>query len=565
MNKKINRKINSWFNLGAALIIIVLLNFIGGFIFHRFDLTAEKRYSLNPATKKLLKNLDDVVYFKIYLEGDFPSGYKRLRDEFKLMLDQFRAYAGDNIQYTFINPNQSPDPAQQKDFYTQLIKQGLPPNTINVRTEDGEKQQVIFPGALVSFREKTLPLIALKSQIGISPEEMLNNSIQNLEYEIAYTIRKLQTDFRTKIAFIEGHGELGEVYVQDFTQSLREYYKIERVRLNEQLSSLHGFQGAIIAKPDSVFSEKDKFILDQFVMRGGKMMWLIDPDFVSMDSLQKDNETLAIPLDLNLDDQLFRYGARINKALVLDIQSLPIPIITGYVGNQPKQQLFPWYYFPLAFPKSEHPIVKNLNAVKFEFTGSIDTVSAKGVKKTVLLSSSQYSRMQNTPARIDLRMVRKKPDPKDFNRPYRPLAVLLEGEFESIFKNRISPQLAEAPEMNFREKSLPTKMIVVADGDVIRNNIQKSSGKVFPLGYDRYTNQQFGNKNFLLNCINYLFDEEGLLSLRTREIKLRLLDSTMIDQQKNKWQIINIAAPLVLVILLGIGWSLMRKRKYAHN
>lgn len=560
-NKK---KFNSWFNLLAGFVVIVLLNIIGNFVFYRFDLTAEKRYSLSEPTRKMLKELKDDVYFQIYLEGEFPGGYKRLRDEFKLMLDQFRAYAGDRIQYSFINPTADPDPAKQRELFTQLIKQGLEPSTLNIRTDDGEKQQIVIPGAMVTMGEKSLPLSILKSQVGVAPDEMLNNSIQNLEYEIAFTIKKLQTSVKKRIAFVEGHGELGEIYVGDLAQSLSDYYTLERVRLNENLASLTGFSAAIIIKPDSAFSEKDKFILDQFVMRGGKILWMIDPVFASMDSLTKHTVTMGFPLPLNLDDQLFRYGVRINSNLLQDVQSAAIPVITGYVGNQPKQQLYPWYYFPLFFPESKHPIVKNLNAVKSEFVSGMDTVGNPSIRKTVLLSTSRYSKTQNAPATIDLRMVRKKPVPEEFNKSYIPTAILLEGKFTSVFKNRLPPEIENAAEIRYKSESDENSMIVIADGDIARNQVQKSTGKVFPLGYDRYTNQTYGNKNFLLNCVNYLLDGDQLLTLRNREIRLRLLDRTRLEGERVYWQTLNTVVPLAMVLLYGIAAFWIRKRKFAR-
>jgi ABC-2 type transport system permease protein len=560
-NKK---RFNSWFNLFIGFIVIVLANILGNYVFHRFDLTEEKRYSLSDPTRKMLKEMKNDVYFQIYLEGDFPGGYKRLRDEFKLMLDQFRAYAGDKIQYTFINPTADPDPVKQRELFTQLIKQGLEPTTLNIKTDDGEKQQIVIPGAMVTMGEKSLPLSILKSQLGVNPDEMLNNSIQNLEYEIAFTIKKLQTSLKKRIAFVEGHGELGEVYVGDLAKSLSDYYTLERVRLNENLAALTGFSAAVIIKPDSAFSEKDKFILDQFVMRGGKILWMIDPVFASMDSLTKHTVTMGFPLPLNLDDQLFRYGVRINSNLLQDVQSAAIPVITGYVGNQPKQQLYPWYYFPLFFPDSKHPIVKNLNAVKSEFVSGMDTVGNPSIRKTVLLRSSRYSKTQNAPATIDLRMVRKKPNPEEFNKSFLPTAILLEGKFTSVFKNRLPPEIENASEIRYKSESEENSMIVIADGDIARNQIQKSTGKVFPLGYDRYTNQTYGNKNFLLNCMNYLLDGDELLTLRNREIRLRLLDRTRLEEERTYWQTINTAVPLGMIVLYGFVAFWLRTRKFGR-
>lgn len=561
---KSKNKINSFVQLFTGIAIVVLLNIIGNYVFHRFDLTAEKRYTLSPATKKLLKELDDVVYFKIYLEGNFPSGFKKLRNETKEMLDEFRAYAGDNIQYTFINPSQYDDVRKNSEVYEQLYKAGILPTSIQVKTENGEQNQIIFPGALVSYHDKTLPLQLLTTQIATGEEETLNASIENLEYELASTLLKLTTKTKDKIAIITGQGELSEKKMEDITQALSEYYTVERVSLSGRLFALRGYKAAIIAKPDSAFNEKDKFIIDQFVMKGGRMLWLIDPVFASMDSLTSNNVTMGIANELNLEDILFKYGVRINTNLVLDVQSAPIPVIAGYQGNKPQYKFYPWVYFPIAFPYGNHPIVKNLNAVRFEFASSIDTIKTHGIKKTVLLAGSQYSRTINTPARIDLGILKKEPNPKEFNRSNIPLAILLEGKFESVFKNRLTPELAQSDSFAFKTEGVPTAMIIVSDGDVIRNQVQGNTGKVYPLGYDRYTQQQFGNKNFIMNCMNYLLDDSGLIEVRTRDIQIRLLDKTLIKENKLKWQLINILSPVFIIILYGFIAGLMRKRKFAR-
>ena len=562
---KNKNKFNSFLQLFSAIIIVVLINVIGSYVFHRFDLTAEKRYSLSAATKKLLKELDDVVYFKVYLEGEFPAGFKRLRSETKEMLDEFRAYAGDNIQYTFINPSQNEDVNKNTEVYEQLYKAGLLPTSLQVKTENGEQNQIIFPGALVTYHEKTFPLQLLKAQVALGEEEVLNGSIENLEFEFASTILKLTTKVKDKIAIVEGHGELNAKNLEDITKALEEYYVVERVRLNNQLFSLWGFKAAIIAKPDSSFDEKDKYILDQFVMKGGRTLWLIDPVMASMDSLTKNNVTLGLANPINLEDIIFKYGVRMNTNLVLDVQSAPIPVLAGYQGNQPQYKYYPWVYFPVAFPFCDHPIVKNLNAVKFEFASGIDTLNNREIKKTILLASSQYSRSVNTPARIDLSILKKNPNPKEYYRKNIPLAVLLEGEFESVFKNRIAPAVSTSEEMAFKAQGVKTAMIIVSDGDVIKNQVQSSTGKVYPLGYDRYTQQQFGNKTFILNCMNYLLDDSGLITVRTRDIQIRLLNKTIISEQKLKWQLICILSPIIIIMLYGLFSGWLRKKRYASD
>jgi ABC-2 type transport system permease protein len=401
--------------------------------------------------------------------------------------------------------------------------------------------------------------------VALGEEEVLNGSIENLEFEFASTILKLTTKVKDKIAIVEGHGELNGKNLEDITKALEEYYVVERVRLNNQLFSLRGFKAAIIAKPDSSFDEKDKYILDQFVMKGGRTLWLIDPVMASMDSLTKNNVTLGLANPINLEDIIFKYGVRMNTNLVLDVQSAPIPVLAGYQGNQPQYKYYPWVYFPVAFPFCDHPIVKNLNAVKFEFASGIDTLNNRGIKKTILLASSQYSRSVNTPARIDLSILKKNPNPKEYYRRNIPLAVLLEGEFESVFKNRIAPAVSTSEEMAFKAQGVKTAMIIVSDGDVIKNQVQSSTGKIYPLGYDRYTQQQFGNKTFILNCMNYLLDDSGLITVRTRDIQIRLLNKTIISEQKLKWQLICILSPIIIIMLYGLFSGWLRKKRYASD
>lgn len=578
-NKRKDIKRNNIIQLTMGVLIIVLVNVIGYYVFKRFDLTSEKRYTLSEPTKQLLRNLDDIVYFEIFLDGEFPAGFKRLQRETREMLDQFRAYS-DNIQYEFINPSASSDELERNDVYRRLVERGLNPTDLQVKTNDGSSQQIIFPGGIVSHKSKELPLELLKTQMGLPPEEVLNNSIQNLEFNIVNTIRKLTINKRPKLAIIEGHGELEHLEMADITYALNEYYTISRVRLDGKLNSLsdrelskdsinvhvaNKFDAIIIAKPDSAFSEKDKFIIDQFIMRGGRVLWLIDPVFTSMDSIQHADFTMGIINDINLNDQLFNYGVRLNTNLVMDLNALPIPLKTGQIGGAPQIDFFPWYYFPVIYPMSNHPIVKNLNAIKTEFVSSIDTINIKGIKKSILLTSSQYARTVNTPVFITLEILQDDLDRRMFNEEYIPIAGLLEGKFESLYKNRVPPELRDSKDVDFMEYSEPTKMIVVADGDIIKNQVRYSGEQPtpYPLGYDRYTQQTFGNKEFILNAMNYLIDDSGLISIRSRELKLRLLDRTKLTENKLYWQLLNTALPVIIVLIFGILFTLIRKKRYS--
>ena len=578
-SKKRNIKRYNLIQIIFGILIIILLNIIGSYIHSRFDLTSEKRYSLSDATKLMLNNIDDIVYFKIYLEGDdFPAGFKRLRNETKEMLDEFRAY-NNLVQYEFINPSESTNAKERNDTYKLLIERGLQPTDLQIKTNEGQSQKIIFPNALVTYKSRELPLELLRTQMGFPPEAVLNNSIQSLEFNIASIIKKLSTVKKSKIAFIKGHGELTYKETADITAALSKDFVVERIEIEGQLNSLterspldsinlsirNKFDAIIIAKPKTSFSDKDKFIIDQFVMRGGKVLWLIDPVLASMDSIQKSGFAISINYDLNLEDQLFNYGVRLKNNLIMDINALHIPVRTGQIGNQPQMDFFPWYFFPILTPLSNHPIVNNLNAISTNFISSIDTVEVKNVDKTILLKTSSYSRIVSSPAMISLSILQKTPDQRMYQTPGQPVAVLLEGEFESVFKNRIPPAIANDDEIGFKEKSKPTKMIVISDGDIIRNQFHIPNGYPLPLGYDQFTRQTFGNKELILNVMNYLCDGSGLISIRSRELKLRLLDRTKVNNNKLFWQMFNTILPILLILIFGIVQARIRKIKYTKS
>lgn len=560
-------------------LILVLVNIVGSYFFTRFDLTSERRYSISDDTKKLLDDVDDIVFFSVYLEGEFPAGFKRLSRSTREMIDEFRAY-NKNIEYEFINPSTYDDKKRQNEFYTQLVQKGLNPTELNVKTKQGMSKALVFPGAIASYRGREIPLSLLNSQQGLPPEEILNNSIQNLEFALADAIRKLILDKKPKIAFTEGHGELDRYQTADITAALREYYVVERVTLNEQLNSLterkavdstktsikNKFDAIIIAKPQKYFSEKDKFIIDQFVMKGGKVLWLIDPVSANMDSLQSRTSALATINDLNLNDLLFFYGVRINPDLIMDLNALPIPIRTGQVGNQPKFEFFPWYYFPVVNSSITHPIVRNLNAIKTEFVSSLDTIAQPGLTKTILLTSSEFSLVVNAPVVFSLDMLQQEPDRNLFIRKNIPLAVLVEGQFESLFNNRIPTEISMDKDIGFTFAG-ESRMVVISDGDIIKNQMQLTNGNYLPLplGYDRYTGQTFGNRELMLNVMQYLTDGPGLISIRSREVKLRMLDKARMNNERIYWQIVNVALPLLFIILFGFLYTYYRRKKYTSN
>lgn len=568
LNKRKQIKRQNITQLLITLFTVLLINYIASFYFFRLDLTSEKRYTLTNHTKELLTNIDDVIYIQIYLEGELPSGFIRLKNSVKEMLDEFRVYAGDNIQYEFINPSESSDKKTRNEIYSQLYKKGIMPTNLKEKDEEGKmSEKIIFPGAIVTFHSKEAPINLLKNNLSLPAEKNLNNSIQELEYSFIGAIHQLSKKIKQQIAIIEGHGEWSDIQMADITDALFEFYNLKRVTIKGQISALDDYQAIIIAGPDSAFDEKDKFIIDQFIMKGGKSFWLYDAVKTNMDSLAYSSTTLALINSINIEDMLFNYGARVNPNIIMDLQCSMIPINTAIVGTPPKFTPAPWYYFPLINPSDEHVITKNLNLIKTEFVSTVDSVGEDpDIKKTFLLYSSKYSKAVNAPARISLDILKTEPDPSIFNKPHLPTAILLEGKFTSLFKNRVPAQIASSKEIGFKEKSNPTKMLIIADADIIRNAVKYEGNQPvpFPLGYDRYTGQTYGNKEFLLNAFNYILDDSGLLSIRSREVTLRLLDRAKIIDNRVFWQTLNLILPIIFVLIFGIILNYLRKRKFAR-
>ncbi|MBS1647066.1 MAG: gliding motility-associated ABC transporter substrate-binding protein GldG [Bacteroidetes bacterium] len=547
------------------LLILILLNFSGSYFFKRFDLTSEKRYTLNPETIKMLQNLDDEVYVKVYLEGDFNSAFTRLKTATREMLDEFRVYAKKGLNYEFVNiydqKNKGDITALQRDLY----EKGIDPTELRTKSSKGEQTQILFPGAVVYFKTKEGIWQIFNKQDGIPADECVNNSVQNLEYGLSNTIRKLQQNIRPRVAFIRGHHELDTTQTKDLYFALSEYYDVEFIRIKKQLKALKPYSAIILAWPDTVVNEQDKFIIDQYVMHGGKVLWCLEPVYTNYDSLKLKGYTLGLNNNINLDDILFNYGVRINPSLVQDMNCGFIPINRGFKGGKADLQMFPWIYKPLVTPPGTHPITKNLGLIRFEFSGYIDTVKADDVKKTILLSSSKNSRVQSVPARISLGMVGTRLNEKQFANGNKPMAVLLEGTFKSNYQNRITDTIARDSAIGFKSVSKPTAMIVVADGDIIKNDFNFQTMSISPLGYDRYMKQQFANKTFLLNCMNYLIDGPDFMSVRSREVQLRLLDRKKISTNPTQWKLYNVLFPLLILIASGILLTNWRRKKYTRN
>ena len=580
-NKRKNLKKNQIVAFLITIAIVVLVNVIGSYLFTRFDLTSEKRYTLSPTTKETLNNLNDYVYFKVYLEGDFPAGFKKLRRETKEMLDEFRAYSK-YIDYEFINPAESGNDAEIRETYSQLYQAGLNPTNLSVRNNDGSSQElVIWPGALVSYRNNTeIAIDLLENQIGQSSEDALNASMLNLEFRLVDAIKKVTRLDKPHIAFLDGHGELSNEELADIAQTLGQKYNVERKTINGQIDALMhrtqdttrdvkvfpSYDAIIIAKPTQPFDEKDKFLIDQYIMHGGKVLWLVEPVFATMDSLQNQESTIGIEQNLNLDDMLFKYGVRLNRDLLLDLTCAQMPIRTGQVGGQAQLEFFRWYYFPLLQAASEHPMVRNMNAIKADFVSSIDaTTSANGIEQIPLLKTSNYTKVSGAPVFISLAMLRQAPDQRMFGSKGKNVAYLLKGSFPSLYANRIPQEIVDDQATDFLEESEETAMIVVADGDIIRNQFDIRTHKPLPLGFDQYTGITYTNKEFIENAISYLVDGEGLIDIRSRELKIRLLDATKVSKERVKWQVINTVIPIALIIVLGLVMAFVRKKKYSKT
>ncbi|MBR6774116.1 MAG: gliding motility-associated ABC transporter substrate-binding protein GldG [Bacteroidales bacterium] len=575
-NERKNLKKNQLTSFVITLVVIIVVNIIASFIYTRFDLTSEKRYTLSDTSKEILRNLDDYVYFRIYLEGEFPAGFKKLRKETKEMLDEFRAYSK-FIDYDFINPSESNDAAERNETYKILYQSGLNPTELSIQTKDGAQQIVIWPCALVSYKNKELPLDLLDTQVGKSSQDALNNSAQNLEYKFISAIKDLSQKEKPNIAFIEGHGELTDKEVYDITQSLSKKYNVDRIAINEQITALNKrtersdssivisarYDAIIIAKPTQPFSEKDKFIIDQYIMRGGKVLWLVDPVFATMDSLQSSESTMGNSLDVKLDDMFFKYGVRLNKNLLLDFNSAAIALRTGQMGGQAQIEYFRWYYFPLLNAASNSNIVKNINPIKADFVSSIEPViSDSDVQKIPLLKTSDYTKVSAAPVFISLSMLRQNPDKRIFSQQSQNVAYLLKGRFESLYANRMTSAIVESEEIGFLPSGEETSMIVVADGDIIRNQFHIPKGYPLPLGFDQYTQITYGNKEFIENAISYLVDGEGLIGIRSRELKIRLLDMNKVNDNAILWQVVNVIIPSAIIVVFGFVLALIRKRKF---
>ncbi|WP_286967572.1 gliding motility-associated ABC transporter substrate-binding protein GldG [Flavobacterium sp. UBA4854] len=549
--------------LGITIFILVVLNVLGTIFFHRFDLTKDKRYTLSPTSLGILKQVKNPLSIKIYMEGDLPADFRRLQQETKQLLEEFQAY-NSNIVFEFVDPLENAD--ESDELTKSLFQKGLTPINITVDDKGKQSQAMVFPWAVAVYNNKEVNIPLLKNIMGASTTQKVIGSIQHLEYSIADAINKVTKDKQKKVAIIKGNGELRERHIANMLKQIHESYLIGPFTLDSvsknpsgTLSELKKYDLAIIAKPTEKFSDEEKEVLDQFIMNGGKTLWLIDQTAADMDSLYNDmGATLAYPRDLNLNDMFFKYGFRINPDLIKDEQGSPIKLATGEQGSATQYQDFIWKFAPQVYPTSQHPIVKNLGGIKFDFANPIDTLK-NGIKKTVLLQSSQYSKTIGTPTEVNLNMVTEKTTPQDYlNKGNKPLAVLLEGSFHSAFENRVLP----FKDNSFTAQGKPNKMIVVADGDIARNQLDKNMMPV-ELGYDQRTGQLYDNKDFIMNCINYLLDDTGLINIRSKDVELPLLDKEKVYESYTLTQFITIGVPILILLIFGLVFTFIRKKKYS--
>lgn len=531
----------------------------------RIDLTEDRRFTLAEPTMKILKEMDREVQVDVFLDGEMPVGFRKLRRSVGEYLDEFRINSGRKISYNFINPSGSSDRTERENYHNMLMSRGLMP--VNVMASDGEggrTQKKIFPSLTVTCGETVIPVNFLRNNPSLPAETNLLHSTEGLEYEIIQAIYTATADTIFTVAFIEGHGEMEELYVADLTLELAKFFNVDRGVIGGRAGIIDRYSAIIIAAPEKPFDEKDKFIIDQYIMNGGRVMWLAEEVNVNADSLTS-GSTVALYEPLTFSDMLFRYGARINPVIVQDLECMLIPLKVNNPGGEAQYVPAPWIYYPLLRPSEEHPVTRNLNRVKAEFAGTVDTVGRDpGIKKSVLLASSGQSRIVSPPLVISLDEADAMPAEEMFNAGALPVAVLLEGTFSSVFTNRMTESLMGDAGKDIMKQSKPTKMIVIADGDIMRNEVSFQGGVAEPLtlGLDRYTMQTFGNKDFLVNCMNYLVNDNGLIEMRSREIQPRLLDQARIKSQRTMWQLVNTLLPVIIIILAGIAYNRLKRRHY---
>lgn len=544
-----------------GLLFIIWLNLLAGLFPVRFDLTEENRYSVSEPTKELLRSLDEVVYIDVYLEGELPSSWKRLQTSIREMLQEFSVYAGANMQFSFKDPAAAGSARSQNQFFLELAQKGIQPTNLNFKRDGNTVERWIFPGAIVSYAGRETGVMLLKGTSGAGPEQVLNQSIEGLEFNLAYAIKQLVSNDRKRIGLISDHHTMDTLALAGFHQLLLERYEVRSIRLAGQVEPLTGLDAIILPKPAEAFSENEKYLLDQYIMSGGKALFFINALSVDIEEAAGEG-TFAFPVEHNLTDLFFRYGFRINQNYVQDVNSGQLPVILDNGSERPQVRLFPWPYFPVINRFGQHPVVRNLDALLLRFASSIDTVKADGIRKTPLMFTSERSRVVPAPAKVSFNDIQGGLNPASFDQGMQPVAYLLEGPFTSLYKSRTLP--AGVNRKGFKESGVPSKLIVVADGDFIRNEVNPETEQPVDLGVDPYSQLTYANKDFIINAIEYLTDDDGLILTRNKEIKIRPLDKVKVEEQRLFWQVLNLAGPLVLLLLFGAAKVVVRKRKYTR-
>jgi len=553
---------NNFKKIVSLLAILIGINFAGHFIFKRFDLTADKRYTLSETSLQIVNEIKEPVYIDVFLEGEFPGEFKKLQTETQQLLEEFKAQ-NSNIIFQFANPLEEEE--NKDETIKSFLDRGLMPVNVTVNDKGQQTQEVVFPWAIATCGNKSVKIPLLKNMMGASTADKVVSSVQHLEYAFTNAINTVSKEKQKRVAIIKGNGELHDILIADFVKSVRDNYYIGTFTLDsvaknptETLKYLKKYDLAIIAKPTEVFTDAEKQVLDQFIVNGGKTLWLLDHVSMEMDSLMQTGENLAFPRDLNLNDQFFKYGIRIKPDLIKDIMNTPISLATGQEGSATQYTQFPWFFSPAVYSESSNPIVSNLDVIKFEFTNPIEPLK-NDIKKTVLLTSSKYSKLIGTPSEINLNMVEERPEQKEFvGGGNYPVAVLLEGKFHSVYENRV----LAFKDNTFKNSGKESKMIVISDGDVIKNQLDKNF-QPLELGYDKWTNNLYANKEFLMNCVNYLLDDTGLINIRSKEVDLPMLDKEKVYTEYTYSQVITVGLPLVILVVFGLLFTFLRKRKYS--
>lgn len=546
----------------VILPLLVLVNVAASLSYVRADITNDKRYTLSEHTGHLLKNLDRRMEVDIFLAGNLPPGIQKLQYATTRMLEEFRRLTGNNFRYNLIDPSDVRDPEEKKALVKYLAERGIMPVNLNRRSDDETvSQQIIYPG-LVMYDNKTEVSIDLLQNVpGVSGDDNINHSVEALEYELTKAIRLITRGEKKSVAFLTGHGELPYEEVLDLANTLLYYYQVDFVSADSLADDLTRYDALIVARPTEDFSEKDKYVIDQYVMNGGGVLWCVDEVDIDREALETQGSAMAVYRPLNIEDLLFRYGVRINPELILDGNGVLIPVMSANHGGNPEFRPAKWYYSPLLLPAGRHPLTQGIAPVRADYANSIDTVGGNdGLKKTILLTSSQYTATTKTPCLVSLAITGEKMTAENFKLKHKPIAVLVEGKFRSLFRYRTMPGVVDRP---FQGES-DGRAIVISDGDMIRNKVYGVGENVrpVPLGYDEYSGQMYGNRDFLLNCVNWLCDDEGWMRLRGRNLAFYMLDKTRLKSERPKWEMINLFLPLAFVAGGGMVFAGVRKRKY---